>query len=210
MLQLVVEHCPSSHLPVQTLCSILQVSRAVNEALQQALGHCRLQLPKQQHGNSSDVARLGACCTWFTKYASLVTELHWSWEDPADLGLDVAAQHLIGLCLASLASKAQAAAAATAATAAAGATLALPQAARAVLPAAAVVPWQLQRVDAQHLLSPSMFESLSTCTSLTSLLLNVDEDSNQSALFTALGGMQQLLELKVYLPGKMICGFALY
>lgn len=124
------------------------------------------------------------------------------------MGLDVAAQHLIGLCLASLASKAQAAAAATAATAAAGATLALPQAARAVLPAAAVVPWQLQRVDAQHLLSPSMFESLSTCTSLTSLLLNVDEDSNQSALFTALGGMQQLLELNVYLPGKMIRGYS--
>jgi hypothetical protein len=53
-----------------------------------------------------------------------------------------------------------------------------------------------------------MFESLSTCTSLTSLLLNVDEDSNQSALFTALGGMQQLLELKVYLPGKMIRGYS--
>jgi hypothetical protein len=110
---------------------------------------------------------------------------------------------MIGLCLASLASKAQVVAAA----AAAGSALAWSQASHAALPTAAavaVVPWQLQRVTGQDLWTPSMLESLSTCTSLTSLMLNLDEDSNEAALFKALGRMHQLLELGVHLPSKKI------
>jgi hypothetical protein len=85
VLKLVVQNCPAAS-EVRTLCSLLQVSRAVQQELQQAAGHCRLVMPEPQvsGGDAWSTARLAGCCAWLPKHASLANKL--SFGDNFQLG----------------------------------------------------------------------------------------------------------------------------
>jgi hypothetical protein len=178
VLQLVVQHCPEAS-QIRTLCSLLQVSRTVQQAVQQAVGSCSLVLPCPT-ANASTVldwtSSLAACCAWLPKHAGLVTSLSLGHADfqHTDIHAAFTAHIVVSLALRLCAAEAQAA-------------------------AACALPWRLGSLTVQWLITPELLNPLSTCTSLTRLDLTFRLSGTQkvAAVHAALGRLQTLQELSL-------------
>lgn len=214
VLQLVVQHCPDAS-DIKTLCSLLSSSSAVQQAVQQALGHCRLTMPDVVwQRNIWSTSRLSACCTWLPKHAGLITHLSFGENavcDTADQPVLDTAQHVLSLALQLCAVQAQTAAVVAAASSHLASSssrrrtrsYSAPTLPPALAATAAAVPWQLRSVRIEWLVSPAILHALSACTSLTNLDLNLRaEASTDTALFAAMGHMEHLQELKLYIASS--------
>jgi hypothetical protein len=98
VLKLVVENCPSAS-EIRTLCSLLQVSRAVQQELQKAAGHCRVIMPTPMLDDEGawSTAELALCCSWLPKYAGLVRDVSFAVGNHTSTA--VTAHHMIHTAL---------------------------------------------------------------------------------------------------------------
>jgi hypothetical protein len=175
VLKLVVENCPAAS-NINTLCSLLQVSRAVQQAVQQAVGHCSLVVPQPEwsEGVCFGIAELASCCSWLPKHAGLIRELTFTagMAQFEDKGTTAVAHQMISAALQLCAARAQ--------------TKAAP-------------PLQLQGLTMQwDVLHPSIAEPLSVCAGLTSLDLFFSDRKPGlcAALYAAIGRLQGLKQLR--------------
>lgn len=173
VVQLVLQHCPGA-LNWITICSMLQVSKGVQQALQQSAGQLVLAMPDVGSDTDAEqLARFTSCAAWLPQHAGLVKGLTLECDGP----MAQTAQHTLRLALQACAYKAHAAA----------------QTPGGLLPS---LPWRLEHVELCGFVCPSVLDALSACSSLTRLQLKSEYSiSCDTTFFAALGHLQHLRQL---------------